>query len=71
MVKLLSNPSCKQGWGKKRERERACTVLGKSTKGGSSKAAEQRRRDAGEGSRVERGRKLNPNIRSEGRGTGI
>lgn len=69
MVKLLSKPSCKQGWGKKRERERACTVLGKSTKGGSSKAAEQRRRDAGEGSRVERGRKLNPNTGSKGGGS--
>lgn len=46
-------------------------MLGKSTKGGSSKAAEQRRRDAGEGSRVERGRKLNPNTGSKGGGSEI
>jgi len=40
-VKLLSKPSCKQGWGKKRERERACTTHGMRTKGGGSEGLSQ------------------------------
>lgn len=46
-MKLLSKPSCKQGWGKKRESKRACTTHGKSTKGDGSKEAELRRRGVG------------------------
>lgn len=42
-VKLLSKPSCKHGWGKKRGRERACTMHGMCTKGGGSEGLNQER----------------------------
>lgn len=65
--KLLSKPSCKQGWGKKRESKRDCTMHGKKHKRRWFKRAWAKEEGNCEGSKYgagrERGRKLNPNIR--------